>query len=203
MPYCMATPYIWKYRTPEISLSKPEITDVIDISDTSTVNKYVKEVICPSECYFTLKFKTKKLLDDISNLWLPMMSLQIGLTLLLWNLSYRLFPDSFISNIHNFGADIIICLLCFVLYFVITFIYAIIFPKDYFEYYDEDKLRKRFVYDQSNNYIHETKAFNNYVIYEHNKYLESIYSSVKSKRNIARAVAIAELVVFLLIIILF
>lgn len=203
MTYCMATPDIWKYRTPEIFLSKPEITDVIDISDTSMVSKYVKEVICPSECYFTLKFKTQKLLDDIGNSWLPMMSLQIGLTLLLWNISCSLFPDSFISNINNFLAKIIVCLLCFVLHFMIAFLYAIVFPKNHFEYYDEDKLRKRFVYDQSNNYIRENKAFNNYIIYEHNKYLESIYSSVKLKRNIARTVAIAELVVFLLIIILF
>ena len=162
---------IWK-NNKEIRLKEPSLYD-LDLANLLKVHSYVEIIIKPSHHYFVLRNTIEAKTKDNSG-YGSQFILQAASLLFVIKYMREVFP-----LLNYFTASVLSAIVCVVGYLIVSMIYQ----KSNFSIakfnYDEQDLKKEFVYDESEYpLINEETAFNNFVINKHYQYLLSIESTV-------------------------
>jgi hypothetical protein len=181
---------LWKPKDKDnVFLYKPTVLD-IDSKDKYEIHEYVQKVVSPSYHYFLLE-KEIKVRQDQDEL-LPCLVIQAFSLFFVIQNTRRLFP--FANDLIIILSTLAICCLgCFIIYKLYERFFAI----EDFEYSIDD-LKNMFKYQKNEFKLDEEKAFNNYVISEHYRYLSCISDSVIIRKSILRIVMGAAAIIYFL-----
>lgn len=189
--YCTDRAKLWEnYEEP--FLHQPSIYDLKDTTDKYLINKYVKEVVCPSYNYFILKGEIKKIqeadsADSLVYLFFQLLSLAVSVFC-----AIKAFP-----NDSPFAIGVATIVICFLGYYVLSKIYDKYFSIAHFNTSIKD-LKQDFIYDEKEYAISEEDAFNNYVISIHYRYLCNIEETVRFRKSILKIISGIATIIYLL-----
>lgn len=191
---------IWHNRKP-LDLKKPSIYDLTiqkeNVKSAYDYSKYVDEVIIPSHDYFILRDslvgKNYSDLDKFGAVFIFEMAAVTILTVLTANE----FPN---YDINNFLYWLIIIVVTVVLCVSILIVSIKIFKKKIYQefYFSLDELKREFAIYGPKSDLPEEKAFNNFAISKHYKYLLSIKGEVNFQHKVRTVIIYIAIIAIIL-----
>lgn len=189
--YSLDSAKIWKGNK-EIRLKKPSLYD-LDLADLLKVHRYVEDIIKPSHHYFVLRNTIESQNKEDSGCG-TLIILQASSLLFVIKYMREVFP-----LLNYFTASVLSVIVCVIGFLIVSMIYQ----KSNFSIakfnYDEQDLKKEFVYDESEYpLISEETALNNFVINKHYQYLLSIESTIWHRATIRKILSALATIIYIL-----
>lgn len=184
----------------DIYLKRPSIDDLNETNgDKEKISKYIEEVICPANKYFSLKSYLAEIQKDDGAQGLFCFGLQFFLFFIIVYNTMRVFPNMGMNDFWYCSlVGAIVIVVCVIGYGIIIKIYNKTSALPIWEYNSED-IKQQFITYKEEFDISEENSFNNYVINFHYNYLLSIKESILFRTNIRKVILTASAIVNLLL----
>lgn len=191
--HCFDSAQIWKNDN-EINLYKPSIYDLedCDTEQMARIDNYVENVIKPAHHYFILRKRIEMCQEnsgcsnELSGIILQLFSLFFVI-----KSAMKAFPNDKFFQLSDILYIIIIVAAALVICcsgcYITRRIYNKKFALENYQF-NERELKQEFVYDADEYNISENRAFQNYVIMNHYRYLLFIESDVQFRYVIRRII---------------